>query len=124
VVHIARPNPVKWVDLVQHAANEFNLPLVSWEEWLRALDRTMADESLDQRDQRRLEPAFRLRSFFHDQAHLISSRSDTDECEAFALPRLDTTSLQSLTPAIESAESLGQKDVKSWIDYWRRIDMV
>jgi hypothetical protein len=83
----------------------------------------MSDSTLSVRDQRRAEPAIRLRSLFHSRTHAFSVRAP-GEYEAFALPNMDTTALRRLVPAFETELPLGKEDVENWIGYWRRIDML
>jgi hypothetical protein len=123
VVHVVRPHPVPWATFIQHVAEACDVPTVSWEIWLDALERSMSDSTLSVRDQRRAEPAIRLRSLFHSRTRALSERVPGDY-EAFALPNMDTTVLRRLVPALEMAPPLGKEDVESWIGYWRKIDML
>jgi hypothetical protein len=123
IVHVVRPNPVPWATLIQHAADSCAVPVVPWDNWLDALERSMSDNSLSVRDQRRAEPAIRLRSLFHNRTHVFTGRAP-GEYEAFALPNMDTAVLRKLMPALETVPSIGKKDVESWMGYWRSLDML
>jgi hypothetical protein len=123
VVHVSRPHPVSWATLMQPVADTFGVPMVSWEKWLEALDNSMNEKALSVRDQRRVEPAIRLRSVFHARGRVFSERGP-GMYEAFGLPNSDTTVMCKLVPALETATPLGKEDVESWMGYWRKMDML
>jgi hypothetical protein len=124
VLHLVHPQPTPWSTIIKHAAEELNIPLVSYTAWLDALDKSMSDKTLSAVAQRRRDPALRLRSVFHGRVPLLAEGMVKDGDDAFRLPKLDMTEMNKFSPALTSLKPLDKQDVLGWFNYWKSIDML
>lgn len=122
-VHLIHPKPVPWSRLASIIADELNVPLVPFEQWLHALE-TLAISKADslQDDRASVEllrdfPALRLLSTYRVMAAEMSKKGD-----ALGFPKLDATNALKFSPTLrsEAVLALGERDVKTWLEYWRR----
>jgi len=119
VVHLVHPRPVPWDTLANALAKELtNVKVVSYAEWLKALDTHAASTSTNAKaDDIR---ALRLIPFFHS----LSARSDAEGLQAFGFASLGTERAVALSKTMADETvlvQLGNADAKAWIADWRRI---
>jgi hypothetical protein len=116
-LHLAHPRPVSWSSIIDVFARELELPLVSYDEWLRRLEASVKDPVRSEVEHMRTNPALRLLPFFR------SARAGPG-LEAMGLPLLDTRLAQEAAPALRTVPSLGAADVQNWLRFWRSISVL
>ncbi|KII90166.1 hypothetical protein PLICRDRAFT_40364 [Plicaturopsis crispa FD-325 SS-3] len=102
-LHLVHPKPAELRSIIGVIADGLNVPVVPYEQWLKALEA--------QKDSSPEHPAVRLLDFFR---HLER------------LPALDVTSIKSVSSSLADPElpQLGEKDVESWLGYWRSVQFI
>ncbi|KAK0499795.1 hypothetical protein EDD18DRAFT_1442304 [Armillaria luteobubalina] len=109
IMHLVHPNPVSWSTLACFASTELNVKLVSYTQWLEALENSALDATV--------LPAMRLLPHYKHIVKIIG-RSLRNR-EAFGLPRLSTTLTQDT-----SIPSLDENEVRNWMQYWYDAKML
>jgi hypothetical protein len=117
VLHLAHPHPVSWSSIITVVARELRVPLVSYPEWLQALEDSLKDQSKSEVDHMRANPALRLLSFFKS----IQGGDALAGREAMNLPLMDTTRTQGLVPLLRELPPLCEADVMGWMAFWKKM---
>ncbi|TFK38857.1 hypothetical protein BDQ12DRAFT_629926 [Crucibulum laeve] len=125
-VHLIHPKPVAWSCLATAIASELSVPLVSMSEWLKKLEDATSKNGITQSDKIEVEllrdiPALRLLPFFRHMANSSETNGD-----ALGFSKLASTNAVKLSPFLQNSESwvLNEKDVKSWLGYWRHVGYI
>jgi hypothetical protein len=124
IVHLDHPHPIRWSEMIKHVADEINVPLVSYNAWIEALDRSITNEFLPPVLQRRRDHALRLHSVFHLLQDGLMNHTVGPEEEIFCLPLLDKTQMVKFSPNLNNLEPISKQDVLGWMKYWRSIGMM
>jgi hypothetical protein len=94
-------------------AEAIGVPLVSYPDWLSALNQSMDDTSISEVENIRRNPALRLIGFFR--------HADLDENkEPLGVSRLDTEHAVRVSNTLDSMERLDERDAIRWVEAWRR----
>jgi hypothetical protein len=123
IVHLDHPHPIQWSEMIKHVADEVNVPVVSYDAWIEALDRSISSD-LTPALQRRRDGALRLRSTFHLFQDALKNHTVGSEESIFGMPSLDKTQMVKFSPKLNDMEPISKQDVLGWIKYWRSIDMM
>lgn len=120
--HLIHPKPVPWSRLASIMADELDVPLVSFEQWLKALEALVKPKADSQDDGAsvgllRDVPALRLLSVYKGMAADAPKRGD-----ALGFPKLEATNTLKFSPTLRNAAipTLGEGDIKAWLGYWRQ----
>jgi hypothetical protein len=118
ILHLVHPRPVSWTSLISPIAQAIGVPLVSFPEWLAALNQSMDDTSISGVEHMRRNPALRLIDFFR--------HADLDEDrEPLGVARLDTKLAVKVSNTLNfSMNVLGDKDADRWVEAWRRSGFI
>ena len=93
-LHLVHPRPVPWKAIITPIAEELDVPLVPYSQWLTALEKCAAEGSTDEVDAMRANPALRLLDFFHAQsrsnggARLSTAKAEQASEELARMPEL------------------------------------
>ncbi|KZT07586.1 acetyl-CoA synthetase-like protein [Laetiporus sulphureus 93-53] len=122
VVHLVHPNPVSWHSLAEVVAQEFNVELVPFPEYVVKLEEVASSVSGAKADAQgemvRSLRALHLLPFYRG---LAEKGSDTRLAIGFG--DLDVTRAVKVSPTLgdPNLRQLGAEDVKRWIAYWHRV---
>ena len=100
-------------------AKKLQVPLVSYDEWLQALESKLEETGSDpNRVEKAFEfvPALRLINFFRSIKGIPTLGS---EREPFGFPKLSSEKAQACSPTLRAAEQMGVADVDRWLTFWR-----
>ena len=106
VLHLVHPDPVPLRDVMRACADELDLPLCSYDQWLAALEEFSKDD-VDDVAAGQL-PALKVLDFFR------TMRSGGD-----GVPRVHCDNATRASSALKNAPCLGAGEVKAWISYWK-----
>ncbi|KAL6302718.1 hypothetical protein BKA93DRAFT_736353 [Sparassis latifolia] len=119
-INVVHPRPVLWPQILSAVNNELglNLPVVPLEDWVSKLESTAEDASAKDLDN---IPAIKLLEYFRSLTAFENHAKDAKEgeIEVGGLPVFETAKAQSISPALDSLQPLGEEDAKAWIRYWR-----
>jgi hypothetical protein len=113
ILHLVHPQPVLWTSLITPIAQAMRVPLVTYPEWLSALNRSMENTSFTDVERMRRNPALKLIEFFR--------RADlSEDKEPLDLPRLSTEHAVKVSKALNSTmPQLSGKDALRWFEAWQ-----
>lgn len=120
-MHLVHPRPVAWNTVIQSVATNLGVPVVPYDEWLSRLQRFSADaESQNVFVQASAQhPALRLLDFYSLAGGQSNAKTDS-EGEAFSGTRLETRQTVRVSKTLAQCPSLGEENVKSWLNYWAK----
>lgn len=114
-LHIVHPRGVPYTSLITPIAKQFEVPLVSYHDWVQALENDLVDTSISEVEHLERNPALRLLDFF--RAARVGP-----EWEPVAVARLSTEKAVQVSETLrEKAPQLGEENVKKWLSAWRAI---
>lgn len=112
-LHLVHPRPAAWKVIIVPIAQELDVPLVSYSEWLAALEKFAAEGSADEVDAMRANPALRLLDFFRAQG---SARSKSGSEQSV---RLSTVKAERESEELTRMLELTSDDARRWVAAWR-----
>jgi hypothetical protein len=121
--HLTHPKPVPWSQLAGIMATELGVPLVSYKQWLHALEALVIPKvDGSQGDETSIAllkdvPALRLLSVYKGIAEDASAKGD-----AFGSPKLATTNSLRFSPTLrdQAIPRIEEGDIRAWLNYWRQ----
>ena len=116
VFNLVHPKPVPWNDVASAFSYALNVPLVSYKEWLDALESKLIETGIGAAQVEKAfdeVPALRIIDFFR------AAKMSPDR-EPIGITRLASDKAQAASKVLREAADLGNKDVKKWIAFWRR----
>ncbi len=116
ILHLAHPRPVAWNTFLQRIAEKMQVPLVSYDVWLDALQRSKNQSKLPELDLLRQNPALRLLEFFRT----VQRGGDR---EPLGGVRTDVTKAMREAPSIDLPE-LDATWADRWIDGWQKAGFI
>ncbi|PSR94668.1 hypothetical protein PHLCEN_2v4400 [Hermanssonia centrifuga] len=116
ILHLAHPRPVAWNIFLQRIAEKMQVPLVSYDVWLDALQRSKNQSKLPELDLLRQNPALRLLEFFRT----VQRGGDR---EPLGGVRTDVTKAMREAPSIDLPE-LDATWADRWIDGWQKAGFI
>lgn len=129
VVHLIHPRPVPWSSISKAVSSELSVTLVPYVDWLAKLEHAASSisPSASEKESRaevqllRDLQALRLLPFF--KGIVIKGSSSG---EAMGFPSLAVTKALEASPTLAnpSLRQLGVDDVKRWLAYWRKVDLL
>lgn len=125
IVHLVHPRPVTWAYLASIFAFIFNIPLVSYSDWLSklkclAIHGNSENQGVDTELLQKVH-ALRLLPFFRS----LSGRMH-ENLEALGFPRLQVARATVLSPMMADPNfpRLAEGDVRAWVGYWRSASLI
>jgi hypothetical protein len=113
ILHLVHPRPVSWTSLITPIAKNIGVPLVSFPEWLDALNNSIGDTSTSEVERMHHNPALKLMEFFR-HADLDKNK------EPLGVARLDTEYACKVSKTLNvTMNRLDEKDAITWVDAWR-----
>ena len=106
-LHLVHPRPIAWKAIIAPIAEDLDVPLVPYSQWLASLEKWAAEGSTDEVDAMRANPALRLLDFFRAQ-----SGSD-------GVARLSTAKAEQASEELAKMSELTREDAKRWVAAWR-----
>ncbi|EIN04342.1 acetyl-CoA synthetase-like protein [Punctularia strigosozonata HHB-11173 SS5] len=120
LVHLAHPHPVTWSSIVGYIAEQLGVPLVTYADWLQALDNDLKDKSQSEVEHMQANPALRLLSFYKG-ASAISGAPKDNAHEAMGMPLMATEKARAAARFLNELAPLAPSDIDKWLAYWRRV---
>ncbi|EIN05406.1 acetyl-CoA synthetase-like protein [Punctularia strigosozonata HHB-11173 SS5] len=124
VLHLAHPHPAPWSQIIGHAAKRLGVPLVSYADWVQALEADLKSASKSEVEHMRENPALRLLPFFQTVGKSPLISEDHPGFEAMAITLMDMEKAKSVSPLLRTLPSLGPEDVDRWLAYWSRVGLL
>jgi len=114
-LHLVHPNPVSWTSMIQEFSKALNLPVVSYGDWLSALEDSLSKSSDDEAVLMQRIPALRLLEFFR---HV---KIDDPKKEPLGVSRLSTEKAVKVSSRLRdpSLPQVGGRDVRKWVSSWK-----
>ena len=121
IVHLVHPRPVSWSTLLAPLAQELDIPLVPYAEWLSALEGSVERGSAEEVEAMRLNPALRLLSFY--KAHGETTEGAPDR-EAMGLVFIATDKAVRVSESLARLPQLDEERARTWLEAWRKADFL
>ncbi|TFY63805.1 hypothetical protein EVG20_g6168 [Dentipellis fragilis] len=118
IVHLIHPRPVPWSTVFRAFSSALNIPLIPYADWLARLDKSAEGvQPFADTNEFSNNPALRLLDWFHS----AWSDNGAKATEALGFPKLQTVNAKLASPTLadEHLAQVGEKDVLSWVGYWK-----
>ncbi|CCM01516.1 uncharacterized protein FIBRA_03572 [Fibroporia radiculosa] len=112
VLHLAHPRRVSWNSVITPIAEHLGVPLVTYEEWVSALQQSVTEGTGSEVERLRENPALRLLAFFR------SYKVDEDK-EPLGVTKLAIVKASEVAPALQLVPETSVGSVRAWLDAWR-----
>ncbi|KAK7035340.1 hypothetical protein VNI00_011871 [Paramarasmius palmivorus] len=116
-IHIVHPRPVPWNSLIVPIAEDLQLPLVPFREWLSRLEHLNALSS----SSRQKIPAFALLDFYREGARNLATQAIPESMGMLPVVAFKRGTSSSKTLSDPAVPQLGAPHVKAWLKYWKDI---
>lgn len=113
-VHLVHPHPATWHDLISPIAKELGVPLVSYEEWLSALQKGVSEGDAAEVELMKQNQALRLLPFFK------GAKASSADREPLGLVYLSTEKATAVSEALANLPQLDAERAKGWVAAWKR----
>jgi hypothetical protein len=122
-LNLTHPHPVSSSFIFEAFAEILGAQLVSYGDWLLALEasRTDADEMMEASYQN--NPALLLLDFYRSLYRPTSNVYMDTEAFGFPTPSIDRA-LASAPKALSNISPLSHVDIQAWIMYWRKMGLL
>ncbi|EGO01124.1 hypothetical protein SERLA73DRAFT_72093 [Serpula lacrymans var. lacrymans S7.3] len=124
IVHLVHPHPVHRSSLASVVSSEYSVSLVSYAEWLAALEQkaVILSENVDNKQipaEAGLPTHLRVQRLLPLFRRLAAKETSS---EAMGFDSLDIAEAVALSPTLADPvlPQLGSEDVKGWLAYWRK----
>ncbi|KAH9848670.1 acetyl-CoA synthetase-like protein [Lenzites betulinus] len=114
-VHLVHPRPVPWHTIIRPLAEELGVPLVSYSEWLSALQNSVREGDASEVDLMKANPALRLLPFYTN-----ADSAPAPDREPFGLVYLSTEKSTVVSNALAELPQLDAERTKGWLAAWKR----
>ena len=118
-VHLVHPHPVPWNVLLTPIAKKLGALLVSYDEWLAALEGSIAAGSTGELKAMEANPALRILPFFRGQKGEV-----TPGREALGFVMLSTEKARRVSKTLATLPKLDAARAMSWVEAWKRSGFV
>lgn len=115
-IHLTNPRPIRAADIFGAIADNLQLPLVPYSEWLMAVDAAHRSRGSD-------SVACMVLVDFCRAAYRPHSPS-ADFGEAFGFTSADCSRAAVAAPSRGDIAQLGPRDIETWLNYWRRNSVI
>ncbi|KAM5543039.1 hypothetical protein V8D89_003423 [Ganoderma adspersum] len=119
IVHLVHPRPVPWNTVVAPIAQELDVPLVPFTEWLSKLESSVekGSKSAEGVEATRLNPALRFLSLFKMQGGIADGALWVD---AMGFPMMGTDKAVQVSESLVHLPQLDGERVMMWLAAWRK----
>ena len=117
IVHLVHPQPVPWHTLFAPIAQELDVSLVPYAQWLSALQGNVERGTAEEVEAMRLNPALRLLSFYEAQTETAGG---AQEREAMGLVFISTNKAVQVSESLAGMPQLDGERAKMWLAAWRK----
>ncbi|KAH9895845.1 acetyl-CoA synthetase-like protein [Cubamyces lactineus] len=114
-VHLVHPQPVPWHNVVAPIAEELGVPLVSFEEWISALEAGASQGDAADVELMKANPALRILAFFQG----LKSIKSPDR-EPLGMVYLSTEKSTKVSEALANMPQLDAERARGWVAAWKR----
>ncbi|KAI0739414.1 acetyl-CoA synthetase-like protein [Daedaleopsis nitida] len=114
-VHLVHPRPTPWHTIMAPIAETLKVPLVSFEEWIKALEASVDAGSNAEVDAMKLNPALHLLSFFK-----ATGQNSTPDREPMGLVYLSTVKARAVSGSLARMPELTAERALQWVAAWKR----
>ena len=115
ILHLVHPHPVSWSTLITPIAKQLDARLVSYDEWLAALEASVATGSAVELEAMAANPALRILPFFRSQ-----KGTNTLGREALGFVALSTEKATRVSGTLATLPQLDAGRAVSWVEGWRK----
>ena len=115
ILHLVHPRPVSWSTLITPIAKQLGVQLVTYEEWLAALEASVATGSAGELETMAANPALRILPFLRSQ-----KGTNTRGREALGLVTLSTELATRVSDTLATLPRLDAGRAVSWVEAWRK----
>ncbi|KAG8704771.1 hypothetical protein FRC09_003330, partial [Ceratobasidium sp. 395] len=138
-VHCSHPRPIKWsiaMSMFSRALQFLTggqvLPMVPLREWNDRVRCLVSTSKEDEAGLFKSFPTAKIQSTIDEMVHanerlLTRRKGDVEDAmesiEAGGTVRLDITQGVRLSPSLKNVRSLGEQDVRRWVDYWKAHEL-
>ena len=113
-LHLIHPHPARWHDVMAPIAELFNVPLVPYEQWVSALERSVEAGSAAEVEVMRQNPALRILSFFKAAKEPVEGR------EALGFVILSTDKAIKVSESLARMPMLDAERARMWVAAWKK----
>ncbi|KAI0364205.1 acetyl-CoA synthetase-like protein [Pilatotrama ljubarskyi] len=117
-LHLVHPRPVPWHNLIAPIAEELGVPLVSYAEWLSALQKDGSEGDAAELELMKANPALRLLSFFK------SLKEPSPEREPLGIVYLSTEKSTKVSDTLANLPELDAERAKGWLAAWKQAGFI
>ncbi|KAI0822423.1 acetyl-CoA synthetase-like protein [Trametes gibbosa] len=112
--HLVHPRPVPWHTIIKPLAEELGVPLVSYDVWLSALQKSVSGGDTTEVDLMKANPALRLLSFYAN-----ANSTPAPDHEPLGLVYLSTEKSTAVSAALAGLPQLDADRAKGWLAAWK-----
>ena len=116
-LHLVHPHPTTWHTVMEPIANTFNVPLVSYEQWLSALEASVNAGTTEEVELMKANPALRILPFFKAQGQQMDA---TDEREPMGFVHLSTEKAAKVSKSFTQMPQLDAERALRWVAAWKK----
>lgn len=113
-LHLIHPRPARWHDVMAPIAELFNVPLVPYDQWTSALEKSVDAGSAAEVEAMRQNPALRLLPFFKTAKQAVDGR------EALGMVTLSVEKATKVSESLVKMPRLDAERAKMWVGAWKR----
>ena len=108
IVHIAHPKPVSWRRILGRISHTLGVPIVPFSDWLALLE-TLTTSSKGNET---------------TAIALLDTYRTLDPSAMKIIARMSTENALRESPALTAAGPLTEKDIDSWLSYWKSVSLI
>ncbi|CDO73877.1 hypothetical protein BN946_scf185016.g34 [Trametes cinnabarina] len=115
-LHLVHPHPVSWHEIIAPIAVELAVPLVSYEEWVSALQNCVNRGDTDEVELMKANPALRLLDFFKT----LKEGQGSAHREPLGMVYLSTEKSTKVSETLAHLPQLDAECAKKWVAAWKK----
>ncbi|KAI0755845.1 acetyl-CoA synthetase-like protein [Fomes fomentarius] len=114
-LHLVHSRPTPWHTVIAPIAQALNVPLVSYQQWLSALQSSVEPGSAEEVEAMKRNPALRILPFFKAQGE-----HQTTDREPMGLVYLSTENAAKVSKAFTQMPQLDAERAVRWVEAWKK----
>lgn len=108
IIHIAHPKPISWRHVLRKISQTLSVPVVPFSDWLAQLEALAASSKGKETT----------------AIALLDTYRTIDPSGTTITPRMSNENALRESPTLAAAEPLTEKDIDSWLSYWKSISFI
>ena len=108
IIHIAHPKPVSWRYIFGRVSQTLGVPIAPFPDWLARLEALTASSE----------------SNGVTAIALLETYRTVDPSATNIVPRMSNENALRESPTLAAAQSLTERDIDSWLLYWKSVSLV